>query len=420
MCHRFETLGAWAFLRYPAPMNDDSTTPAPLGWRYAGVRSGIRTAGRDTALLVSDRACTAAARVTTNLAKAPCVYRAKAATPGEGLRAVVVVSGCANALAGPAGKAADDALAASVGASLGVDAASVLTATTGVVGVPLAVSKVQAGLPLAASALTGDPEAAAGAILTTDTRPKSAAATVEVDGVPARLHVMGKGAGMIHPNMATMLAFVTTDLALTPAAADQILGPAVSRSFNRISVDGDTSCNDMVMLLANGASGAPLLDAGDRRLSAVEDALTGLLVDIAKKIAADGEGANHLVAVTVTGAATEAEAHAAARGVARSNLVKAAVFGADPNWGRIAVSAGQYLAELGSDAHPDRWRITICGVPVFAHGAPVPFAAPAVSEALKAPEVAIAIDLGDGDAEATAWGCDLSYDYVRINAEYHT
>lgn len=401
-------------------MHEDTPIHPPLGWRYAGVRSGIRSEGRDTALLVSDRPCAAAARVTTNLAKAPCVYRAKAATPGSDLRAVVVVSGCANALAGAAGKAADDALAASVGAALAVDPASVLTATTGIVGVPLAVSKVEAALPTAVAGLKADPEVAAGAILTTDTRPKSASAVVSIDGISARLHVMGKGAGMIHPNMATMLAFVTTDLTLTPAGADQVLGPAVSRSFNRISVDGDTSCNDMVMLLANGASGAPRLDAGDPRLAAVEDALTELLVDIAKKIAADGEGANHLVAVTVTGAATEAEAHAAARGVARSNLVKAAVFGADPNWGRIAVAAGQHLAEHGSDADPERWRISICGVPVFAHGAPVPFSAREVSAALKAPEVTIALDLGDGQASATAWGCDLSYDYVRINAEYHT
>ncbi len=358
--------------------------------------------------------------MTTNLAKAPCVHRARAATPGDDLRAIVVVSGCANALAGAPGKAADDALAASVGAALGVDPRTVLTATTGIVGVPLPVSRVEAALPSAVAALASDPEAAAGAILTTDTRPKSASATVDVDGVAARLHVMGKGAGMIHPNMATMLAFVTTDLALTPAAADRVLGPAVSRSFNRISVDGDTSCNDMVMLLANGASGAPLLDVGDPRLEAVEVALTGLLIDIAKKIAADGEGASHLIAVTVTGAGSEAEAHAAARGVARSNLVKAAVFGSDPNWGRIAVAAGQHLAELGSAANPDRWRIAICGVPVFALGAPVPFSAPEVSAALKAPEVGIALDLGDGAAAATAWGCDLSYDYVRINAEYHT
>ena len=402
-------------------MNDAPIpSESPRGWRYAGVRSGVRSEGRDTALLVSDRPCTGAARVTTNLAKAPCVHRARAATPGDDLRAIVVVSGCANALAGAPGKAADDALAASVGAALGVEPRSVLTATTGIVGVPLPVSRVQAALPAAVAALAPDPEAAAGAILTTDTRPKSAAGTVVIDGVTARLHVMGKGAGMIHPNMATMLAFVTTDLTLTPAAADQVLGPAVSRSFNRISVDGDTSCNDMVMLLANGASGAPLLDAGDPRLEAVEAALTALLIDIAKKIAADGEGASHLIAVSVTGAASEAEAHAAARGVARSNLVKAAVFGSDPNWGRIAVAAGQHLAEYGSAANPDRWRIGICGVPVFAHGAPVPFSAPEVSAALKAAQVSIDLDLGDGTAAATAWGCDLSYDYVRINAEYHT
>ena len=394
--------------------------PCPRGFRYAGVRSGVRSTGRDTALLVSDRPCVAAARVTTNLAKAPCVTRARAATPGDALRAIVVVSGCANALAGDAGRAADDALAASVGAALGVDASSVLTATTGLVGVPLPVDRVQAALPEAVGALAADPEAAAGAILTTDTRPKSAYGEVMVGGVRARLHVMGKGAGMIHPNMATMLSFVTTDLALTAAAADALLGPAVARSFNRISVDGDTSCNDMVLLLANGASGAATLDVGDPALVAVEEVLTALLVDIAKKIAADGEGANHLIAVTVTGARTEAEAHAAARGVARSNLVKAAVFGSDPNWGRIAVAAGQHLAEFGSEAHPDRWRISICGVPVFALGAPVPFVAAEVSAALGAPEVEIALDLGDGAAAATAWGCDLSYDYVRINAEYHT
>jgi len=307
-----------------------------------------------------------------------------------------------------------------VGAALGVGPQSVLTATTGIVGVPLPVARVEAALPFAVAALDADPEAAAGAILTTDTRPKSASATVTIGGVAARLHVMGKGAGMIHPNMATMLAFVTTDLDLSPAAADALLGPAVARSFNRISVDGDTSCNDMVLLLANGASGAPRLDLGDPRLPLVEAVLTGLLIDIAKKIAADGEGASHLIAVTVTGARSEAEAHAAARGVARSNLVKAAVFGADPNWGRVAVAAGQHLAELGSAADPDRWKISLCGVPVFAHGAPVPFAAAEVSAALKAPEVAIGLDLGDGAATATAWGCDLSYDYVRINAEYHT
>lgn len=401
-------------------MNDAPNTPSPRGFSYVGARSGVRSEGRDTALLVSDRPCVGAARVTTNRAKAPCVRRAAGRLPGDDLRALVVVSGCANALAGPAGVAADEALATSVADALGVASTSVLTATTGIVGVPLPVEQVRAALPAAVAGLAADPEAAAAAILTTDTRPKSAAATVMVDGTPCHLHVMGKGAGMIHPNMATMLAFVTTDLALTAAAAHALLGPAVDRSFNRISVDGDTSCNDMVILLANGASGAPRLDVGDPRLAAVQTALTELLIDIAKKIAADGEGANHLITVRVTGARSEAEAHAAARGVARSNLVKAAVFGADPNWGRVAVACGQALAEHGSEADPERWTIALAGIGVFERGAPVAFDPAAVSDALRAPEVSIAIDLGDGVAEATAWGCDLSYDYVRINADYHT
>jgi glutamate N-acetyltransferase/amino-acid N-acetyltransferase len=388
----------------------DGGVTAAQGFVAGAMACGIKPSGRpDLALVASLRPAAVAGVFTTNRVKAaPVILSQQRAAAGRA-RAVIVNSGNANACTGEEGQRAAERMAAAAARRLELAADEVLVLSTGVIGVPLPVEKIEAALPALVPSPDGG-DAAAQAIMTTDTRPKTAAVELAIDGSPVRIGGMAKGAGMIHPNMATMLAVITTDAAIAPADLQRHLSAAARRSFNRIDVDGDTSTNDSVVLLANGASGTTL--PGEL----FAEALTQVCVSLARQIAADGEGATKLLEVTVTGAARLEDAEKAARAITRSTLVKAAMYGNDPNWGRILCAAGY----SGAAFDPAGARLTVQGIPLFAHGVPLPFDAQAASAALRAPEVAVHLDLGSGDESATAWGCDLSPEYVRFNAEYTT
>jgi glutamate N-acetyltransferase/amino-acid N-acetyltransferase len=322
-------------------------------------------------------------------------------------QAVVVNSGVANAATGRRGELDALATASETARLLGVAVEEVLVLSTGLIGVPLPLGKVRSGLQHAAAALSPQGgAAAAGAILTTDTKPKTAA--LERDGFV--VGGMAKGAGMIHPALATMLAVVTTDYALEPGEAEELLRPAVDTSFNRISVDGECSTNDTVVLLANGASGAP------RDHGAFAEALQTVCADLARQIVADGEGATLLLEIAITGAASDDEAAAVARRIATSPLVKTAAFGRDPNWGRVLAAAGSAQWNGGfARLDPERLTLAFNGTRVYGEGTP-----PGTTPALGDGTLTVELDLGLGSGSGSYLASDLSYDYVRINAEYST
>lgn len=395
---------------------------APKGFRASGVACGIKAGGAlDLALVFSDRPCAAAGVFTTNWVKAaPVRYdQTLLARRQMGFRAVVINSGNANACTGPRGLSDVYALVETAGFLLGVPPEAILVMSTGVIGVPLPMDRLRAGLLAAVAALSeGGGEAAARAIMTTDTRPKMAFRRLNLNGVPVTLGAMAKGAGMIHPHMATMLALITTDIAADPDRLDRLLREAVEESFHRITVDGDQSTNDTVLLLANGASGLAL-DA--RTEPAFREALTGLCVELAQAIVRDGEGATKFVEIRVQGARTRAEARRIARHIAASPLVKTAFYGADPNWGRILAAAGA----AGVSFDPDLLSLWIRrgdGHPLllFDRGAPVPYLENEARAVFAAPAFQVILDLGLGEAEDWVWTCDLSHDYVTINGRYRT
>ncbi len=378
----------------------------PSGFRAAGISAGLKRSGRpDLALLYSDAPLTWAFTGTTNLVQAPCVTRNRALyRSGAPVQAVVVNSGNANCANGEAGARDNATYAAATAAQLDVPEEAVLTASTGVIGKAMPMEGLLAGLPVVAAELGEEADGFARAILTTDLVPKVAEAVL-----PGGARVVGvtKGSGMIHPNMATMLAFVTTDAAVDQAALAGLWPRVVQGSFNQLTVDGDTSTNDMAIVLSSGA--VPC------ELAALESALLEVCVSLAKQIARDGEGATKLITVKVTGAATPNEARAAAKTVAGSSLVKTAVHGSDPNWGRILAAAGR----SGAASDPARVRVAAQGHALY-EGEPLPFDEAEVSTALKAEDVLLEVDLGVGTATAEAWGCDMSAEYVRINADYTT
>lgn len=392
---------------------------APLGFTAAGVAAGIKngTNKKDVALLVSDRPARAAGVFTRNRVKAhPVLLTMRHLEDGTAC-AVVMNSGNANACNGPRGMDDAEGMAAEVAFLLGVPEEQVLVASTGVIGQPMPVEKVEEGIRLAAESLSREGGAdAAAAIMTTDTVAKEAAVTVELDGCTVTVGGMAKGSGMIHPNMATMLAFITTDALIAPSKLKQALSRAVDRTFNMITVDGDTSTNDMVLILANGAAGNPPLGSDGPAFTAFCTALEEVCRTLAVAVARDGEGATKLLEVRVRGAVNEQEARLAARTVAASNLVKAAVFGADANWGRVLCAAGY----SGASFNPGAVDIYLGDIKVAENGGALPFDEEAASRVLAADHVVFTIDFREGTGKATAWGCDLTYDYVRINGSYRT
>ncbi len=385
----------------------------PQGFRFAGVAAGIKKNGAaDLALVVSDRPCNAAAVFTRNaFPAAPVQYdRSLLAEQAAGLRGVAINSGCANACTGEGGLADAAAMAAGAEAVAGLPPRSVAVMSTGVIGPRLPMAKITAGLAAAAAQLSPDGwDVASRAIMTTDTRPK--VAFRQVDGI--RLFGMAKGAGMIHPNMATMLATVVTDADIAPDALDAMLRKAAAASFNSISIDGDTSTNDTLLMLANGAAGP--VDAG--RFAA---ALTDLCADLAQQIVRDGEGATKFITVTVQGAVSDEDARRAAKAVANSPLVKTAFYGGDANWGRILAAVGYSGAEV-DPARADLWIEGERGkLQLVAAGQPLAYSEELATAIFQAAEISVTVELGLAAGRATVWTCDLSHAYVDINGSYRT
>jgi acetylglutamate kinase len=390
----------------------------PRGFRYAGVHAGLKPVRRDVALVTSDEPAVAAGCFTKNLAAAAPIVDARPRVPASGIRAVVINSGNANALAGAAGLADVRAIRDAFAAALGTGADAILTASTGVIGARLPVQKIVAAAPALVAALAEAPEPAAEAILTTDTRIKLAARTLELGGRTVTVSAIGKGSGMIAPQLATTIAIITTDCAIAPAMLDRALRAAIEPSFHCLVVDGDMSTNDTVYALANGRAGnAAIADPG-ADYDAFTAALTSLCIELARDIASDGEGATRLIEVVVTGAPDTAIARDIARSIAGSSLVKAAVFGADPNWGRVLATVGARAGSQRYPVDPHRATVAIQGTTVFARGEPALVDPPALRAKMRAPEVRVEVALDAGAAVATAWGCDLGYDYVKLNADY--
>jgi glutamate N-acetyltransferase / amino-acid N-acetyltransferase len=382
-----------------------------VGVASAGVKDGTprRT---DVALIVSDRTCTAAGLFTTNeVIAAPCVVTRKHLERGR-LRAIVVNSGNANACTGEAGERDAIAMAQAAAEKIGCDPHEIAVASTGVIGVALPVDRIGAavsGMTLRA----GDWNEVAKAIMTTDTKPKLIGVDVPLAAGVVHLRAVAKGAGMIHPNMATLLAFVLTDAKIAAGELQEMLEDAADASFNLISVDGDTSTNDTLLALANGASG--IEPRGDD-LGKFGGALRAVCETLAREVLADGEGVTKVFEVRVSGAASAEDARRAARTITTSNLVKTAIHGADPNWGRILAAAGRSGAKLDQS----KASVSIADVAVFSVGAPLPHDGDAVRKVFEQRDITIAVDLGVGSEAAHAWGTDLSAEYVRINADYTT
>jgi glutamate N-acetyltransferase/amino-acid N-acetyltransferase len=390
---------------------------APRGFRAAGVPCGIKAGGRDLALVVSEEAASAAALFTTNLAVAApvLVSREHLQATGGRARALVTNSGCANACTGDAGLKAAAFMASAVARAIGCDAEEVLVASTGVIGVALDVHKVTSGISAAAERLdAGGGGDAAEAIMTTDAFPKTHALEVSTGSGRFRIGGMAKGAGMIEPNLATMLAFLTTDASMEPGLLRRALVDACETTFNAITVDGECSTNDSVFLLANGASGVTI--EGEDYDTFVEG-LRAVCQRLATEIVRGAEGATKLVTVRVTGARTYEEAKRAARALANSLLVKTALHGGDPNWGRLLAVAGRAGVAFSLPAA----RAALGPVVLFEHGRSHDDRSPEAARYLEGREVTVTIDLGaGGHEEATLWTCDLSAEYVRINSEYRT
>jgi glutamate N-acetyltransferase/amino-acid N-acetyltransferase len=393
-----------------------SGVTTPQGFRAAGISAGIKKSGLDLALLVSDQPATAAAVFTINLAPAApiLVSREHLARSGGVARAIVVNSGCANACTGEDGMHVAREMAAETARLVGCPVEQVLVASTGVIGVGLPIEKIRGGLPAAVQALAADQGAAAArAIMTTDPFPKEASIAITIGGRRVGIGGMAKGSGMIEPMMATMLGFVTTDAAVPQPLLDRALREAVNDTFNAITVDGECSTNDCVMLLANGGSGVTI---DDSNYADFVRGLRAVCLELALGIVRGGEGATKLVTVTVTGAASAQEARQAAKAIANSPLVKTAVHGGDPNWGRLIAVAGR----AGVQFDLARAAVTIGSIVLFRDGRPYDEASPLAAEHLKGTDVDLAVHLGAGSATSTVWTCDLSAEYVRINADYRT
>jgi len=394
----------------------DGGVTAARGYRAAGIHCGIKAERKDLALIVSETLASAAGMFTTNLVKAAPVVLSQEKIQFGAAQAIVVNSGNANACTGPRGETDAREMARLTAEALGIAEEFVLVASTGVIGVPLPMDPIRSGIPRLVPALSGDGRAAAEAILTTDAFVKTSAVQVRLGERMVTIGGMAKGAGMIHPRLATMLAFLTTDAAVPAPLLRMALRQAVERSFNVISVDGDTSTNDSVFLLANGQAGGAPLTADDDAFHRFTEALTVVASDLARLIVRDGEGATKLVTVAVRGARSPADARRVMSAVMTSPLVKTALYGGEPNWGRILAAAGRSGAALV----PDRVEISIAGIPVASGGQGLPGALARAAEAMAQSEYEILIDLHLGSGEATGWTCDLNEGYVKLNAGYMT
>ena len=393
----------------------DGSITSPRGFRAGATYCGIKRGGLDLCIVASDEPCQAAGVFTTNKVKAAPVYLCREHLADGRAQAFIVNSGCANACTHELGMQNAREMAELAAQKVGVSARDVLVASTGVIGVHLPMEKIRSGVAAISLSREAGHDAAL-AIMTTDTQPKRYALRTTIGGRTVTIAGMAKGAGMIHPNMATMLAFITTDAALAPSFTSPALREAVDVSFNAISVDGDTSTNDTLLLLANGTAGNAPVEAGTPEAVQFQQALNAVAIELAKMVVRDGEGATKVFEVEVLGARTDADARRAARAVTTSPLVKTAVHGADPNWGRILCAVGY----SGADVEQDRVDLFVGDIPILQAGRPIPFDRAAASELLRQPDIRLRVNLNLGTARATAWGCDLSKEYVTINAEYTT
>ncbi len=398
---------------------------SPKGFKASGIKAGLKRSGApDMAMIYSEAPCVVAGAFTSNLfAAAPVVFDRERIAAGNAIHAAVINSGNANACTGQQGLDDARATAAKVASLLGCAADEVLLSSTGRIGVPMPMDIILNGTELAAKALSEDGgENAALAIMTTDTRPKSFSTKIEVGGVAVTIGGMTKGAGMIAPKMrmvppqATMLSYVTTDAAIDKAALYAALANALDKSYNRITVDGDTSTNDTFVVLANGQAGNKTIMAGTAEYELFADALASLAGRLAKEMVKDGEGVSRFVEVNVTGAKNDADARTCAEAIANSALCKTAWFGADPNWGRILCAAGY----CGISFDPYKVSLDMQGAPVVRGGMDAGTPESELVKLVSAKEVKIDLDLGAGDGSFTVWTCDLTYEYVKINADYHT
>ncbi len=397
---------------------------APKGYRAAGIKAGLKPSGLpDLALIVSDVEAIAAGVFTTSQVRAACVdYCRQRLSEKSSAQAILCNAGQANAATGSQGWTTVLEQAKLVGQGLEISPDAVLVASTGVIGQQIPLQKIAAGLPTLVAALsdTGSDQAAE-AIVTTDLVTKSIALEAKIGDRPVRVGGIAKGSGMIHPNMATMLSFVTCDAAVSPQLWQQMLSRAADKSFNQITVDGDTSTNDTLLALANGQSRTPAISEPGPEADLLEAMLTEVCIHLAKAIARDGEGATCLIEVQVSGAIDDKAARQVARTVAGSSLVKSAIFGRDPNWGRIAAAAGR----AGAHFSQDELQIKLGDFLMMVQGQPQEFDRSAASNYMKKQAssgntVIISVRIGSGAGTGKAWGCDLSYDYVKINAEYTT
>ena len=403
----------------------DGGVCAAQGFRAAGLHVGVKTHNvnkKDVALIVSDADCAAAAVFTTNVVKAAPIHMTKAHLANGRARAVVANSGNANACA-PLGEENAKRMCAAAAKAIGCGAEDVLVCSTGVIGQTLRVNVIEEGMEELASLLERSgaaSDAAAHAIMTTDTVKKEAAVETTVGGKTVRIGGIAKGSGMIHPNMGTMLCFITTDCAISPEMIREALVDTAHVSFNRISVDGDTSTNDTCLVLANGLAGNETITGEGEDYAAFLEALKALCVRLARMMAKDGEGARHLITCTVSGAKDEESAQTIAKSVISSTLTKAAIFGCDANWGRVLCAMGY----SGEKFDPDKVDVAFASaageIPVCRQGRGLDFDEDLAKRILTEDEVEIRVRMGEGDAACTCWGCDITYDYIKINGDYRT
>ncbi len=394
---------------------------AAKGFTANGVHCGIRKnkTKRDLALIVSEVEASAAAVYTQNLVKgAPLTVTKNNIADGKA-RAVICNSGNANTCNANGIEIAEKTCAL-LGKELGISEKDIIVASTGVIGQPLDIAPIASGIPALAKGLGKHSDLASEGIMTTDVKSKEIAFEFIAGGKTCRIGGIAKGSGMIHPNMATMLVFVTSDCAITPAMLQKALSEDVKTSFNMVSVDGDTSTNDMVSVMANGLAGNTLIDSEGEDFDAFCEALHAVTVDLCRKIAGDGEGATKLLECKVDGAKTEEVAKTVAKSVICSSLVKAAMFGSDANWGRVLCAIGYAGADVNVHKVDVAFRSCKGEIPVCKNGAGVPFSEEKAKEILLQSEIEILVSLNDGDGKAVAWGCDLTYDYVKINGDYRT
>jgi len=398
---------------------------APKGFLAGGIRCGIKSGNslkKDLALIYSPKRCKAAAVFTTNRVKAASVLLSREAAAKGELHAVIANSGNANACTGQSGMDNARKMASLAAGILEIDASYVAVASTGVIGVPLPIGVIEKNIGALKLSLRDDEKGhsdALEAIMTTDMRKKDIAVETEIGGKTVRIGAMSKGSGMIHPNMATMLAFITTDAAVEKDVLDAALKHAVKRSFNRLTVDGDTSTNDMALVMANGEAGNETVSFNNG-YDIFARALEYVCVNLARKMARDGEGATKLVTVTVDGASSEEAAETLAKSAASSSLVKTACFGADANWGRVLCAMGY----SGIDFSPEKTCVSFKSaageIEVCKNGENVPFSEEEAKKILSLEEIEICIAIKDGNGKASVWGCDLTYDYVKINGDYRS